>query len=523
MPKRSLKFGQGDPKKPDQKKIDQLNKAVDVMLARTDGKPGKLEAAVEPLVRIAAQLRDLPREGFKTRLRSEFEGRKSVSAIAEHVPTEHVVTQPVVDEPVASVRTTAAPRLTFNDAAKAIEFYTKALGAKETFRFEVGGHIPHAEIRIGDSAIMVTEEWPEGGRYSAETLGNSPVLMTIQVPDVDAFAERAVAAGMKVILPLKDQFYGHRDVTLADPFGYRWTAITVKEEMSVEEMHRRMGGMTAGPEGGKMPAEGERKPEVDPVPRGFRMVTPYLVAADGVALLEFAKAAFGAEEIMRAMTGTGVHGEVRIGDSMLMIGGGVAGVKFPATLHPNALHVYVEDADAVYKKALAAGAVSIDEPRDQEYGERSATVKDSAGNYWYIATQIARNPGDSYVPKGLNTVNAYLHPLRAEPLIAFMKRAFGAQEVAKYASPDGVVHHAEIRVGDSVVEMGEAHGKYERMPAMFYLYVPDSDALYRRALAAGAKTLHEPTDQPYGDRSSAVTDGFGNIWYFATHVKDVQM
>jgi uncharacterized glyoxalase superfamily protein PhnB len=69
--------------------------------------------------------------------------------------------------------------------------------------------------------------------------------------------------------------------------------------------------------------------------------------------------------------------------------------------------------------------------------------------------------------------------------------------------------------------MGEAHGKYEPMPAMFYLYVADCDAAYRRALAAGAKSLHEPTDQPYGDRNSAVTDAFGNTWYIATHVKDV--
>ena len=97
-------------------------------------------------------------------------------------------------------------------------------------------------------------------------------------------------------------------------------------------------------------------------------------------------------------------------------------------------------------------------------------------------------------------------PLRAEPVITFLKRAFGAQELAKYASPDGVVHHAEIRVGDSVVEMGEAygpHGKYPPMPTMFYLYVPDCDAVYRRALAAGAKSIQEPADQPYGDRTQA--------------------
>jgi PhnB protein len=338
------------------------------------------------------------------------------------------------------------------------------------------------------------------------------------VEDVDSFAKRAVAAGLKTILPIKDQFYGRREGSFVDPFGYTWNISTLKEEMSVEEMHRRMKGMTTGPEGGRISAKDEVR--VDPVPRGFRMVTPYLVAEDGPSLIEFAKQAFGAEEAFRTVTPMGgVHAEVSIGDSRMMIGGGTPGHKFPATLHPNALHVYVEDADATFKQALAAGATSIDAPRDQDYGERSATVKDAAGNFWYIAT----HQGESYIPKGLHNVNAYLHPRRAEPLIAFLKRAFGAQEMSKYVSPDGVVHHAEIRIGDSVVEMGEARGKYEPMPAMFYLYVPDCDAVYRRALAAGAKSLHELTDQPYGDRNSAVTDSFGNIWYIATHIKDVAM
>ena len=116
-----------------------------------------------------------------------------------------------------------------------------------------------------------------------------------------------------------------------------------------------------------------------------------------------------------------------------------------------------------------------------------------------------------------------MHPLRAEPVISFLKRAFGAQELGKYATPDGVVHHAEIRVGDSVVEMGEAHGKYEPMPTMFYLYVPDCDAVYRRALASGATSISEPVDQSYGDRSGGVTDPFGNKWYIATHIKDASM
>jgi PhnB protein len=504
MPKRSL--GKSVPGE-DPKKIDQLNRALNAMLSRADGKGLKVEAGIEPLMRIAAGLRVLPRESFKAQLKAKLKGRKVMATLAE---------------PITTLHTSAAPRMVFKDAAKAIEFYKQALGAVETFRFEAGGSIPAADITIGNSQIMLSDEWPEGGRFSAETMGYSPVQMSMEVPDVDTFAERAVAAGMKVRRPLANQFYGHRDVMLTDPFGYTWTVYTVREEMSVEEMHRRMEGLTTGPEGGRLPGPKEAGSGagsgVSPVPRGFRRVTPYLVAEDGLALLDFVKAAFGAEETERVIMPTGgVHGETRIGDSMLMMGGGTPGHKFASTLHPNALHVYVQDADEVCRKAVAAGATLLDEVRDQPYGERSGAVKDKAGNFWYVATA----QGESYVPKGLHTVNPYLHPLRAEPLIAFLRRAFGAEEVAKYASPDGVVMHAQVKIGDSVIEMGEAQGKYERMPAMFYLYVPDSDALYQRALAAGAKSLHEPTDQPYGDHNSAVTDAFGNTWYIATHVKDV--
>jgi len=497
MPKRSLRPGNGDTKK-----IEQLNKAVDGMLARTDGKLSKVDAGIEPLVRIAAELRNLPRDSFKARLKSDLEGKKRMSTVAE---------------PVRAVRVSATPRLAFRDPAKAIEFYQRALGAKEKFRFQVGDSIPHAELVIGDSSIDITGEWPEGGRFSAETLGHSPISISIQVGDVDAFTQHAAAAGMTVVREPKDQFYGHRDATLEDPFGYTWGVFTVKEEMSVEEMHRRMKGMTEGPEGGQMPAE--KEPKVSPVPRGFRMVTPYLVAADGLALLEFTKQGLGAEEVMRAVMPTGVHAEVRIGDTTLMMGGGLPGKGFPGSLQPNALHIYVEDVDAVTQRAVAAGATLIDGPRDQDYGERSSTIRDNAGNYWYIATA----KGESYKPKGLFNVNPYLHPRRAEPLISFLKRAFGAQEVAKYASPDGVVHHAVVHVGDSVIEMGEAHGKYETMEAMFYLYVPDMEGVYRQALAAGATSFQEPTDQPYGDRNAGVKDAFGNKWYIATHIKDVTM
>ena len=498
MPKRSLNPGSGETRK-----IEQLNKAVETMLARTDGKAPKIEGEIAPLVRVAAELRNLPSASFKARLKSEFGGKKLMSTVVE---------------PVAAVQVTATPRLAFRDPAKAIEFYTRALGAKEKFRFQVGNDIPHAELIIGDSSINVTGEWPEGGRFSAETLGHTPVWMSIQVPDVDAFTKHAVAEGMKLVREPKDQFYGHRDAMLEDPFGYTWTAFAVVEAMSVEEMHRRMQGMMKGSEGGTMPAE--KGPKVNPVPRGFRMVTPYLVAADGPALIDFVKDAFGAEEIMRAETPSGgVHGEVRIGDSMMMVGGGIPGKNFPGQLKQSALHVYVKDADAVTAQAVAAGATLIDPVRDQEYGERSSTVKDAAGNFWYIATYN----GSSYKSEGAPDVQPYLHPRRADPLIDFLKRAFNAQVLGRYASPDGVVHHATLKIGDSHVEMGEAHGKYETMAAMFYLYVPNVDALYKQAVAAGATSFQEPTDQFYGDRSAGVRDVFGNTWYIATHIKDVEM
>ena len=110
----------------------------------------------------------------------------------------------------------------------------------------------------------------------------------------------------------------------------------------------------------------------------------------------------------------------------------------------------------------------------------------------------------------------YLHPLRAEPVINFLKRAFGAKEIARYASPDGMI---QVGIGTSVIEMGEAHGSYQPMPTMFYVSLPDVDTSYQRALEAGATSVSEPANQPYGARGASVKDVFGNQWYLATPVK----
>jgi PhnB protein len=453
------------------------------------------DPTLAPLIAIASDLTDLPRENFKARLKSELERK---SSMATQVQT-------------AAIRQTAAPRLRVKNAAAAIEFYRQAFGAREIMRFDVHGHIAHAELTIGNATIMLGEEAPEYGFPGPVALGGSPVSIHLFVDDADDVAAKAVAAGARLVRPVSDQFYGDRSGLVADPFGYSWDIAMRKEEMSAEEMHRRFEAMEQ--EGAA------NRTATSPIPKGFHTVTPYLVAQEAEGLIDFLKETFGAEEKFRAIgSAGGIHAEILLGDSMLMLGGGGPGLAWRGESLPMAFHVYVEDTDAVYQRALAAGAVSIQPPADQAYGERSGSVKDASGNNWYIATL----KGDRYIPKGLHTVTAYMHPLRGEPVISFLKRAFGAVELEKYASSDGVIHHAKIQIGDSVLEMGEAHGPYQPMPSMFQLYVPDVDAMYLRAMNAGATSISEPADQPYGARSGGVRDVFGNQWYIATQIRELR-
>lgn len=138
------------------------------------------------------------------------------------------------------------PTLVIEGAAKAIDFYKKAFGAEENMRFEHGGVIAHAELRIGDSVFMFGEPWPDSGHRSPVALGGSPAGLMIYSDDVDKAFERAVAAGAKVTSPVTDQFYGDRSGSLTDPFGHNWTIATHKEDVSMEEMQRRFRDMMQG-------------------------------------------------------------------------------------------------------------------------------------------------------------------------------------------------------------------------------------------------------------------------------------
>jgi len=126
------------------------------------------------------------------------------------------------------------------------------------------------------------------------------------------------------------------------------------------------------------------------------------------------------------------------------------------------------------------------------------------------------------IPDGYHTVTPYLIVKGAAQLIDFLKEAFGAQETFRMPGPGGIMH-AEVKIGDSSVMMSDAMAEYGPMPTMIHLYVEDVDAVYKRALQAGATPVQELKDQFYGDRAGGVKDPFGNLWYIATHVEDVPM
>jgi len=124
------------------------------------------------------------------------------------------------------------------------------------------------------------------------------------------------------------------------------------------------------------------------------------------------------------------------------------------------------------------------------------------------------------IPEGYSTVTPYLCVVEAAKLIEFLKQAFAAEVIVRMDGPDGSVMHAEVKIGDSIVMMGQVPAE-RATRAMLHLYVTDADATYKKALAAGATSVREMADQFYGDRSGGVRDAFGNDWHIATHVEDV--
>ena len=151
---------------------------------------------------------------------------------------------PSAVKPIPDAFHGATPYLCCREAAKAIDFYKKAFGATEASRLaEPGGKIGHAQIKIGKAIIMLSDEYPDFGAVSPQSLGGSAVTIHLYVKDVDALVSQAAAAGATVQRPPKDEFYGDRSATLIDPVGHRWMFATHKEDVSPEEMGKRYAAM----------------------------------------------------------------------------------------------------------------------------------------------------------------------------------------------------------------------------------------------------------------------------------------
>lgn len=486
---------------------EQLDKVIGALLGPPDapipgeGAASPPDASLSAVVEVVAVLRDLPRPDFKARLKSELERRSSMAATAKPVP---------------EFRASATPYLSVRGAADAMEFYKRAFGAKEVLRLmQPDGRIGHAEIDISGAKIYLADEFPEIGFRSPESLGGSPVQISLQVEDVDSVARRAVEAGATVVQPVADQFYGARSGHFRDPFGYTWVISTLTERLSPAEMRRRNDEVSGRQEAASRQSEAARH-QVSYIRAGFHTVTPYLIISDAAKWIDFVKEAFGAEEKFRAQrpgSDTIMHAEVQIGDSMIELAD--ANPQFPAM--PMTLLLRVDDPDAAYDRAISAGAETVQPVTDRDYGTRAGNVRDAFGNTWDIGKPFP----DDKIFQEFRSVTPHLYATQPADFIEFLKAAFGGVEVYRVQHPDGGIPHAQVRIGDSVIALAGGHGPFQPRPSTIHLYVRDTDGIYEQALRAGAESIQPPVDQPYGDRSAGVRDPFGNRWFIATHVRDV--
>jgi PhnB protein len=275
-------------------------------------------------------------------------------------------------------------------------------------------------------------------------------------------------------------------------------------------------------------------------------VRPYLVVRDARAALDFYRDAFGATETYRLTEPGGGrvgHAEMRLGEASWMLADEHPEYGTQAPASPGAagvsLHFYVPDVDAFVARAEAAGATVTKRPTDEFYGDRSSRLVDPFGHVWGVAThkenvaptevqrrfeKLVGEPGAAPAPSsrpaarpGFHAVTPYLQVRRPAELLDFVKTVFGAVETMRATGSAGGMH-AEVRIGDSMVMIGGMESLATETPAALYLYIPDVDAAFERALAAGATSLLPPTNQDYGDRNAWVKDRFGNTWYLAQNI-----
>jgi PhnB protein len=375
-----------------------------------------------------------------------------------------------------------------HNAAHVIEFLKEAFGADDSIRHDApDGTVQHARLKFGDAYLTIGEargEWqPKPGSYR------------LFVPNVDEVYGQAIHAGAKSLGAPANRPYGERSGTVLDPAGNRWFIATHLDMLQSKP----------------------QTPAASYIPKGFRTITPYLMVHRSEEFVEFVKKAFDAKVLLRVNTPQGkmMHSQIQVGDSI------IEASEFAPAFAPDSpitLLFNVKDADAAYERAMEAGASSLFEPRTEPYGDRDAAVRDVAGNFWSFITRKV----SPHHPADEADITPHLSVEGAPKFMDFMKQAFGADTVVRYPKPDGTLAYALLKVGDAYLGLDEAHGEWPPRPAALHLYVSNCDEVYNRAIEAGATSIQAPADMPYGDRSSGVTDPFGNRWFIATHQRDWQ-
>jgi len=330
---------------------EQLDEVLQAMLVSLRPRPEEApDRNLAALMRVAQELRELPREEFRATLKSDLQRRAIMSEGAAAPPARTGKAQAGAVHYQRPGLTSITPYIIVRPAAQFIEFLKTAFEGVERMRMPApDSSIMHAEVAVGNRAIEVSD--------GNEQYPTAPAAVHLYVDDPDAAYARTLQAGAtSFYAPTDDHPSGDRWGAVKDPFGNHW--------------------YIAKPRGWT------------PRPEGLRSVQPYLHLREAHKMIPFLEAAFGAEAmgVHKSSEGAVLHATIRIGNATLEIDE-AHGEFQPMPCH---LHVYVPDTDAVYAQALRAGATSIETPQDKPYGDRAAGVKDAWGNSWFIATHLGR-------------------------------------------------------------------------------------------------------------------------------------
>lgn len=314
-------------------------------------------------------------------------------------PVEKVAVKPIPDGFFE-----LTPSITVKGADAAVDFYVKAFGAQKLFTLPgPDGKTMHAEVKIGDSIIMIDEENAEQGAKGPATVGGTPATLMIYTANADEAFAAATAAGATVQMPLGDQFWGDRFGTLVDPFGHQWAIASHVEDLTPEQMNQRAAIVMAemDPKAKKKKKKAKKDappawkaiagtPTTAATPAQYHTVTASYVLHDAAAAIEFYKAVFGATERGRMAMPDGkiMHAELAFGSSVLMISDEMAPGKSAKTLggSPVSLMFYTPDVDGVFAKATGAGAQAAMPVTDMFWGDRFGMVVGPDGFGWGVAT-----------------------------------------------------------------------------------------------------------------------------------------